>query len=56
MVTVEELAARSREIQLGLTLSDMVDKGLLDMEWSEEHGEVTYSLTPGGKDWAQEYG
>ena len=56
MVTVEELAARSREIQLGLTLSSMVDKGLMDMEWSEEHGEVTYSLTPGGKDWANEHG
>ena len=55
-VTLQELSERTLNIQLGLTLNSMVDKGLLDMEWCEEHGEMSYSLTPGGKDWAKQHG
>jgi len=55
-VTLEELTDRAHRIQMGLTLNDMVDKGLMDMEWSEEHGEMTFSLTPGGKEWAKHHG
>ena len=55
-VTLEELTDRAHNIQMGLALNSMVDKGLMDMEWSEEHGEMVFSLTPGGKDWAKEHG
>ena len=41
---------RAMHIQFQLVLSHMTDLGLVDMEWSEEHGEFTYSLTPGGKE------
>ena len=53
-VTLEELTDRAHNIQMGLALNSMVDKGLMDMEWSEEHGEMVFSLTPGGKEWAKE--
>ena len=53
-VTLEELSERALNIQLGISLNHMVDQGFMDMEWCEEHGEVTYSLTPGGKEWAKE--
>jgi len=46
-----EVTQRAQEIQMGLALNDMVDQGLLDMEWSEEQGEMLFSLTPGGKEW-----
>ena len=55
-VTLQELTDRAHRIQMGLTLNSMVDKGLMDMEWSEEHGEMMFSLTPGGKEWAKEHG
>ena len=55
-VTLEEITDRALSIQLGLSLNHMVDQGLVDMEWSEEHGEMVFSLTPGGKDWANEHG
>jgi hypothetical protein len=55
-VTLQELTDRAHNIQMGLTLNSMVDQGLVDMEWSEEHGEMVYSLTPGGKDWAAQHG
>ena len=55
-VTLEELTDRAHNIQMGLTLNSMVDQGLVDMEWSEEHGEMMFSLTPGGKDWAKQHG
>jgi len=55
-VTLQELTDRAHRIQMGLTLNSMVDKGLMDMEWSEEHGEMMFSLTPGGKDWAKQHG
>ena len=55
-VTLEELTDRAHNIQMGLALNSMVDKGLMDMEWSEEHGEMVFSLTPGGKDWSKEHG
>ena len=55
-VTLTELSDRALSIQLGLALNTMVDQGLVDMEWSEEHGEMVFSLTPGGKDWANEHG
>ena len=55
-VTLEELTDRAHNIQMGLALNSMVDKGLMDMEWSEEHGEMVFSLTPGGKEWAKEHG
>ncbi len=42
------LTDRAMNIQFQLVLSRMHDLGLVDMEWSEEHGEFTYSLTPGG--------
>ena len=45
---------RAMNIQFQLVLSKMVDQGLVNMEWSEEHGEMVFSLTPGGKDWAKE--
>ena len=53
-VTLEEVSDRALNIQMGLALNSMVDKGLMDMEWCEEHGEMVFSLTPGGKDWAKE--
>jgi hypothetical protein len=55
-VTLQELTDRALDIQMGLTLNSMVDQGLVDMEWSEEHGEMMFSLTPGGKDWAAQKG
>ena len=55
-VTLQELTDRAHNIQMGLTLNSMVDQGLVDMEWSEEHGEMIFSLTPGGKDWAAQNG
>jgi hypothetical protein len=55
-VTLQELTDRAHNIQMGLTLNSMVDLGLVDMEWSEEHGEMMFSLTPGGKDWAAQHG
>ena len=55
-VTLQELTDRAHRIQMGLTLNSMVDKGLMDMEWSEEHGEMMFSLTPGGKEWAAQNG
>ena len=55
-VTLEELTDRAHSIQMGLTLNSMVDQGLVDMEWSEEHGEMIFSLTPGGKEWAAQNG
>jgi len=55
-VTLQELTDRAHNIQMGLTLNSMVDQGLVDMEWSEEHGEMMFSLTPGGKDWAKQHG
>ena len=41
---------RAMNIQFQLVLSKMVDQGLVNMEWCEEHEEFTYSLTPGGKE------
>ena len=41
---------RAMNIQFQLVLSSMHDKGLVDMEWSEEHGEMMWSLTSGGKE------
>ena len=55
-VTLQELTDRAHNIQMGLTLNSMVDQGLVDMEWSEEHGEMMFSLTPGGKEWAAQNG
>ena len=55
-VTLTEISERALSIQMGLALNTMVDQGLVDMEWSEEHGEMVFSLTPGGKDWANEHG
>ena len=48
--SLEEVTERAMNIQFQLVLSNMVDKGLVTMEWCEEHGEFTYSLTPGGKE------
>jgi len=55
-VTLMELTDRAHNIQMGLALNSMVDKGLMDMEWSEEHGEMVFSLTSGGKEWAAQNG
>jgi len=41
---------RAFDIQFQLVLSRMIDKGLVTMEWCEEHEEISYSLTPGGKE------
>jgi len=46
---IAEVTERAFNIQFQLILSSMVDKGLVDMEWCEEHGEIVYGLTPGGK-------
>ena len=54
--TLEEVTERALNIQMGLELNKMVDKGLVDMEWCEEHGEMSYTLTPGGKEWAAQNG
>ena len=48
--TLHDVSDRALDIQFQLVLSKMVDKGLVNMEWCEEHGEFTYSLTPGGKE------
>jgi len=48
--SLEEVSERALSIQLQLVLSHMYDLGLVDMEWCEEHGEFTYSLTAGGKE------
>jgi len=48
--SVADISERALNIQFGLVLSHMVDLGLVDMEWCEEHGEMMYSLTPGGKE------
>jgi len=48
--TLEAVSERAMNIQFGLVLSKMVDLGLVNMEWCEEHGEMMWSLTPGGKE------
>jgi len=48
--TYEELTDRAMSIQFQLVLSSMHDQGLVNMEWSEEEGEMVWSLTPGGKE------
>jgi hypothetical protein len=47
----KRLLDRAHNIQMGLELNKLVDLGLVDMEWSEEHGEMMFSLTHGGKEW-----
>ena len=47
---LEQVSERALNIQFQLVLSHMHDLGLVDMEWCEEHGEFTYSLTSGGKE------
>ena len=47
---LEQVTERALNIQFQLVLSKMVDNGLVNMEWSEEHGEMMWSLTPGGKE------
>ncbi len=54
--SLEEVTERALSIQFQLVLSNMHDQGLVDMEWSEEHGEFTYSLTPGGKELGAQMG
>ena len=44
------ITERALNIQFQLVLASMHDKGLVDMEWCEEHGEMMWSLTPGGKE------
>ena len=48
--SVGEVTDRALNIQFQLVLSNMVDKGLVTMEWCEDHGEMVYGLTPGGKE------
>jgi hypothetical protein len=48
--TLDDVSERALDIQFQLVLSKMVDKGLVNMEWCEEHGDMMYSLTPGGKE------
>ena len=50
------LTDRAMNIQFQLVLSRMHDLGLVDMEWSEEHGEFMWSLTPGGKELGAQMG
>jgi len=47
---LHDVSDRALNIQFQLVLSKMHDQGLVNMEWCEEHGEFTYSLTPGGKE------
>jgi hypothetical protein len=47
---VSVIMERALNIQFQLVLSKMVDQGLVDMEWCEEHGAMVYGLTPGGKE------
>ena len=51
-----EVTERALSIQFQLVLSKMHDQGLVDMEWSEEHGEFMWSLTPGGKELGAQMG
>ena len=54
--TLEAVSNRALNIQLGLALSSMHDQGLVNMEWSEEEGEMVWSLTPGGKELGAQMG
>ena len=54
--SLEEVTLRAHNIQMGLVLNHMVDQGLVDMEWCEEHGEMMWSLTPGGKELGAQMG
>ena len=54
--SLEEVTERALSIQFQLVLSKMHDQGLVDMEWSEEHGEFMWSLTPGGKELGAQMG
>ena len=54
--SLEEVTLRAHNIQIGIALNHMVDQGLVDMEWCEEHGEMMFSLTLGGKEWVNEKG
>ena len=54
--SLEEVTERALSIQFQLILSNMHDQGLVDMEWSEEHGEFMWSLTPGGKELGAQMG
>jgi len=47
---IDAITDRAMNIQFQLVLASMHDKGLVDMEWCEEHGEMMWSLTPGGKE------
>jgi hypothetical protein len=51
-----DVTDRALNIQFGLVLSHMVDIGLVDMEWCPEHGDMMYSLTPGGKELGAQMG
>ena len=53
---VVEVTDLALNIQFQLVLSKMVDKGLVDMEWCEEHGAMVYGLTPGGKELGAQMG
>ena len=48
--SLEEVTDRAMNIQFQLVLSNMVDKGLVNMEWDPEKEDFTYGLTPGGKE------
>jgi len=54
--SVVEVTDRAMNIQFQLVLSHMNDLGLVDMEWCEEHGEFTYSLTEDGKELGAQMG
>ena len=54
--SVEDVTNRAHSIQFQLHLSKMVDLGLVNMEWSEEHEDFTYGLTEDGKELGAQMG
>ena len=48
---LSEVVERAQQHQLDLVLLQMVDNGLLDMSWDDEKEDITFGLTPGGKEW-----
>ena len=54
--TLHDVSDRAMNIQFQLVLSNMVDKGLVNMEWDPEREDFTYGLTEDGKELGAQMG
>ena len=47
---LSEVTERAGSHQIDLTLSDLIDEGIMQMSWCDEDEEFKFSLTEGGKE------